>query len=329
MTFLSSQEAHMQAGSSARKGRAFTLIELLVVVAIIALLISILLPSLAQAREQAKIVRCVANLRSIAQATNTYFHDFEDCFPFTVTSTPGMLGVCSWSYAGKSTDYNYWATQQPVFHVTVTQRPMNKYVLGNEPEPDRKEGPGNANWRRTEVPVMKCPSDHSAYQRFWGNANANALGTSCYDDVGTSYHYNLHWVLRGDGIDVYKDNWNRQQTDNWLWYANPPGWYELNRSLNRSVMNNCPSTFVMFLEDPMDWAMGNRIERIGNHGKLNKHSVGFMDGHAAYLSIDTKMYCGLGWHVLHPRWIVYPDQPRPEQFHYKYYTPRNCDPLLH
>lgn len=55
--------------------RAFTLIELMVVVSVIAVLISILLPSLAAAREQAKIVKCSSQLRQLGTAANYYASD--------------------------------------------------------------------------------------------------------------------------------------------------------------------------------------------------------------------------------------------------------------
>jgi prepilin-type N-terminal cleavage/methylation domain-containing protein/prepilin-type processing-associated H-X9-DG protein len=64
-----------------RPKSAFTLIELLVVVAIIALLISILLPSLQKAREQAKTAVCLSHQNQIGTAIHTYMAENRD-FPF-------------------------------------------------------------------------------------------------------------------------------------------------------------------------------------------------------------------------------------------------------
>ncbi len=100
---------------TARRG-GFTLIELLVVIAIIALLIGILLPSLAGARNNARALKCAANARSVAQAVNTYTVD-NKVFPpsyvygqdqtstswrvqdqLTTNPTP-TNGYIHWSYA--------------------------------------------------------------------------------------------------------------------------------------------------------------------------------------------------------------------------------------
>ena len=63
--------------------RAFTLIELLVVVAIIALLISILLPSLSRARAQARTTVCASRLAQLVKSVLMYCDDFDETPPFT------------------------------------------------------------------------------------------------------------------------------------------------------------------------------------------------------------------------------------------------------
>src|SRR4051794_21994809 len=64
-----------------RKRNGFTLVELLVVIGIIALLISILLPSLSKARESAQRVACLTNLRSVMQMMHMYAADNKQQIP--------------------------------------------------------------------------------------------------------------------------------------------------------------------------------------------------------------------------------------------------------
>ena len=70
-----------------RSGAGFTLIEVLVVVAIIALLVAILLPSLAKARWQTKVVVCQAHLHDLGNAFQMYANTYAGYFPRTRNSS--------------------------------------------------------------------------------------------------------------------------------------------------------------------------------------------------------------------------------------------------
>jgi prepilin-type N-terminal cleavage/methylation domain-containing protein len=78
---IGAARAAFRRGKSVEAEPGFTLIEVLVVVAIIALLTAILLPSLHNAREQAKRTECTSNLHQIGVSLHTYTHDSRDQLP--------------------------------------------------------------------------------------------------------------------------------------------------------------------------------------------------------------------------------------------------------
>ena len=60
------------------KRRGFTLIELLVVIAIIAILMAVLMPALNIARDQARRIQCISNVKSLTLAWLLYKDDYDD-----------------------------------------------------------------------------------------------------------------------------------------------------------------------------------------------------------------------------------------------------------
>jgi prepilin-type N-terminal cleavage/methylation domain-containing protein len=82
-----------------RPKSAFTLVELLVVIGIIALLVSILLPTLNRAREAARRTQCLSNLRSIGQMINMYANQFNGAIPIGFSTGSGSAGVYQNNYS--------------------------------------------------------------------------------------------------------------------------------------------------------------------------------------------------------------------------------------
>jgi prepilin-type N-terminal cleavage/methylation domain-containing protein/prepilin-type processing-associated H-X9-DG protein len=98
-----------------KRNRAFTLLELLVVVSIMAVLMSLLSPSLARARKQADQVRCLANQRQLTMAWTQYATDQEDrlCRPSQFKSSlqpyaPGSKNAYACEVCGKGGEAQFF-----------------------------------------------------------------------------------------------------------------------------------------------------------------------------------------------------------------------------
>lgn len=99
----------MQAGKGTvmkRKHHGFTLVELLVVVAIIALLVSILLPTLSRAKELTKRTICGTNLSGAAKSLYIYANDYDDRFPTRGFPNTVRFDVIGWELTSEKTNAN-------------------------------------------------------------------------------------------------------------------------------------------------------------------------------------------------------------------------------
>lgn len=92
-----------------RRKNGFTLVELLVVIGIIALLISILLPTLGRARASAQEIKCRAQLREIGNALRIYATQFDDAAPVGIVTGIDISNPNAPTPVSPQFDFNYVA----------------------------------------------------------------------------------------------------------------------------------------------------------------------------------------------------------------------------
>jgi len=135
---------------------AFTLLELLVVIAIIAILAALLLPALSKAKERARRVNCMSNLRQIGFATTVYTDDNNNWLPmgyWTLTNPPGGEPTMTFEniqYAGYPSGIGILITQKLLPAVAGVQycpsRQDDRYSAAG------MTGPNNFGWAKWTVP---------------------------------------------------------------------------------------------------------------------------------------------------------------------------------
>jgi len=147
----------------------FTLVELLVVVAIIGVLISIIVPSVAGAKGQAKKMACAANMSQLVKALHVYFGESDGRFPPNGTIIPKGSGLDPLLSVN---DQDKWRLDNgALFHILNGQRKI--YLC---PEDDRQRLSANALVLDNANQVQVGGSKGDGFWSYSVNAVTNSQG---------------------------------------------------------------------------------------------------------------------------------------------------------
>jgi type II secretory pathway pseudopilin PulG len=144
------------------RSTAFSVVELLITVMLMALLLSMLLPTLRRARQAARLTGCQANMRQTALALSSYVNEANDYLP----------DGAQLSWTGRTTRVRPWVSHGGA--VPSTERRLHGYGVTAD--------------------TMRCPSDQGDFLLFDG-VNPTCATRSMFDNAGACYGTTLS---RGD-----------------------------------------------------------------------------------------------------------------------------------
>lgn len=273
-----------------RRRFALSLIEILVVLSIIALLVAILLPSLSAAREQAKVAKCLSNIRGTLHATQMYLDgDSQKIIPwYRYPAAPGY-GVNLFTpsvFGGFKAPLGLADSHQTDSELYPAEiRPLNEIV-----EPLAKGS--------RIIDLYKCPSDRS----FWGYElkppppHARSDGIAAWQADGTSYVLNTNFMRE---YSLPSGNLALQNTETY------------GRRIAPHLNGGKASRFITWMEHRFNYLSYRaaptlaqsqaRPQWYGWHRQFSFHSAGFHDGHAEYRYFDNRLSGGDGWTIWEPK----------------------------
>ncbi len=237
---------------------AFTLVELLVVIGIIALLISILLPALGKAKDEANRAKCSSNLRQAGIGFRLYAADNKDYIPWRALALPGTSPAKYAPIVTVGSDSGYNGATEQSFGLALLLTPP--YGVGRNYRPNND--------------VFFCPSDdvrapfRNSTTR-WGPVLISGGGQSA--SIWTRYYP--------------KRAWNRAITF-------PPVYVETSGDFVNEKFSARNATQRAILSDQgvprFSWTTGTDATTADTypafHAKLKGVNVLYLDGHVAFIS---------------------------------------------
>jgi prepilin-type N-terminal cleavage/methylation domain-containing protein/prepilin-type processing-associated H-X9-DG protein len=239
--------------------QGFTLIEVLVVVAIIALLVAILLPSLANARDQARRSVCATNLHNQLVAMRSYARDYQDYLPWR-----------GWfSYSVSETRHEAYGGGDKSTKVLVNLALLLGKHMGQAKAPRQGVAPGN------EWEALFCPTTSVQYR----TENLKDLWTPPPPDENNwtpgGYNYALPMAARTGApklaLDVYPRSAGKLST-RWMDVLRQ----KANSSSDADVLRVMPRGMQPLV---MDWVIGGVKPPHGRYGV----NVAYSDGHVKFV----------------------------------------------
>jgi prepilin-type N-terminal cleavage/methylation domain-containing protein/prepilin-type processing-associated H-X9-DG protein len=265
---------------SRRNRKGFTLVELLVVIGIIAILISLLLPSLNRARRQARRVKCMASLQQIGQGFQMYAAAYKGAWP-----------VAGWRLPND--DQSQW---QGWMHYILP------FVSGKQFTNQRGDIGTDADFRKNSV-IWGCP-EWNIVDEYDNSAAANSTSTMNYTGYGMQYwptYYDDGYITstKGGGWAIYTASvnpgrfapavvWGRKGADRGLIFDSTVEFVSSTGSAITNPFSRSTTVFspfsgaTIFIDGTRHLAKGATRQQAMNERGIN---VLYCDGHVGTANI--------------------------------------------
>lgn len=278
--------------SHPKRHTAFTLVELLVVVAIIALLISILLPSLSKARDIARSAKCLANMRDMFLGVKTFAENHSGRFQLVAGSAPSGEGAF-YEYCRPPTGKELWVWPMVLIRESGVRSIKDNTLWGyasSSGNPRSEAMKRIAEGRLPRFEQFVCPADPikvngtSAPKDYYGSLsyaiNQDISGTTV-DTAGKTWkdgHPAKGNRLKGQLEKIYQPSGVAFFTDGGLDHTKSSGWTNLLASC--SDPSDWTTTHGPLLEymDP-----NNTMDRLpADRHRGGSVNVAYADGHGGF-----------------------------------------------